>query len=125
MPLLQSSSRTSTNVRRVREIGYCDRCNCRRYLDELPWQFDWRGNALQNLRIRVCYDTCLDVPQEQRRPIVISPDPVPIRDARPGWAATQMQGNGIGPYTPAVYEFLTDDTGEAITDDTGSPIDID
>ena len=65
-----------------RAFGVCDRCGQWVNHINLQWQFDWRGNNLANLRILVC-DTCLDVPQDQLRPIVIGPDPLPIKNARP------------------------------------------
>jgi hypothetical protein len=48
---------------------------------ELQWQFDYRGAALLNTRILVC-ETCLDVPQNQLRNIIIPADPTPIMNAR-------------------------------------------
>ena len=56
---------------------------------ESAFQFDYRGLALQNLRILVC-QVCLDKPQPQLKPIIIGPDPIPVRDPRPGFAAWQM-----------------------------------
>lgn len=38
---------------------------------------------LQNLRILVCTQTCLDVPQPQLRTIILPPDPVPVSNPRP------------------------------------------
>ena len=67
----------------------CDRCGFRYNRSHAVWQFDFRGLQLQNLRILVCTDTCNDEPQPQLRPIIISADPVPIRDPRPGFQATQ------------------------------------
>lgn len=64
--------------------GYCDRCNFCYDLEDLAWQYDWRGTHLANLRILVC-DRCLDRPQEQLRAIFIPPDPAPVEDARPGY----------------------------------------
>ena len=70
-------------------FAYCDRCGFRYNISELVFQFDWRGSTLANLRILVCKRTCLDVPQEQWRTIIIGPDPVPIPDSRPGFQPTQ------------------------------------
>lgn len=49
----------------------------------LRWQWDFAGTRLQNLRILVCDTGCEDVPQDQLRAKVISPDPLPIFNARP------------------------------------------
>lgn len=51
-------------------------------LRDFSWQFDYRGQQLQNLKILVC-QTCLDQPQEQLRPLALPPDPVPVQNARP------------------------------------------
>ena len=69
--------------RSPRALGVCDRCAFLYNLDELQFQWDWQqGPRLFNLRIRVCR-TCLDVPQESGRTIVLPPDPVPVVDPRP------------------------------------------
>jgi len=63
-------------------FGICDRCSFQYNLTDLTWQFDWRGNQLTNLRVLVCL-SCNDTPQQQLRPVIIPPDPIPIPDARP------------------------------------------
>src|SRR5215475_13454291 len=68
--------------RNPRALAICDRCGFRFNHDELQWQFQWAGPRLQNLRILVCR-SCLDIPQEQLRTIVLPPDPVPIQNPRP------------------------------------------
>jgi hypothetical protein len=73
--------RARTNASNPTASGICDRCGFRYTFSDLQWQFDWRGAALQNLRILVCRD-CLDRPQEQLRAIVIPADPTPIVNAR-------------------------------------------
>jgi hypothetical protein len=88
------SSRAYADMRKPEPWGTCDRCGFRYMHKNLRWQFDWRGNQLQNLRILVDH-RCEDVPQEQLRPIIIGPDPYPVQDPRPGWAASQM-----GPQPP-------------------------
>lgn len=92
------------DLRSPRAWGTCDRCNFRYFRSDLNWQFDYRGLQLQNLRLLVDHK-CEDLPQPQLKPIIIGPDPVPIVDPRPGWAATQ-QG-----YTPvfSVLELVSDD----------------
>jgi len=61
--------------------GICDRCGFVFQHNTLQWQYDWRGAALQNIRILVC-NSCLDVPQDQLRAIVVPADPTPIMQAR-------------------------------------------
>lgn len=70
-------SRTNPEAR-----GVCDRCGFMYSLNYLRYQYQWAGTKLQNLRLRVC-DTCMDVPQEQLRAIILPPDPVPVMDPRP------------------------------------------
>jgi hypothetical protein len=60
----------------------CDRCSFWYNLDDLTEQFDYRGSKLQNTHFLVC-KKCLDVPQEQLRTIILSPDPVPVKNPRP------------------------------------------
>jgi len=64
-----------------RAFAVCDRCKFTYNHIDLQWQYDWRGNSLQNLRTLVC-DRCLDVPQPQLRAKRITIDPIPIMNAR-------------------------------------------
>jgi hypothetical protein len=64
-------------------FGVCDRCGLTYNRKDLVWQYDWRGNSLQNIRLLVCTVTCLDKPFELQRPLKLPPDPETIRDARP------------------------------------------
>jgi len=69
--------------RAPRALAICDRCGFTYNHDELAWQWDWlQGPRLFNKRILVCR-TCLDIPQENGRTIVLPPDPVPITNPRP------------------------------------------
>lgn len=63
-------------------LGQCDRCSFIYNLKNLRFQFDWRGNVLTNLRIRVC-PKCYDVPYQGNRPIKLPADPPPVMNARP------------------------------------------
>ena len=71
------------NSRRPEAAGICDRCGRLFTHATLRWQYDWRSERLQNLRILVCDNGCYDEPQEQLRARILSPDPVPIFNARP------------------------------------------
>lgn len=70
------------NSRSPRAAGRCDRCGFLYNLSTLQWQYEYAGLRLQNLRILVC-DECLDIPQRQLGAKPISPDPIPIPNARP------------------------------------------
>lgn len=98
--------RAPTNPQKPEPVGICDRCGFKYRLADLPFQFDWRGNAMANLRIRVCSERCLDVPFQNNRPLIIPPDPEPIKDARPYFYAQQNQG-GLPP--PTQLEIAEDD----------------
>jgi hypothetical protein len=117
----------------------CDRCGFRKNRDVASFQHDWRGLQLANLRILVC-DICLDNPQPQLKPILVGPDPVPVVDPRPGFAATQMgstptfnlleiidgdllPSNGIQPTPPPPAGYgLTDGAGNVVTDGAGNAV---
>lgn len=59
-------------------LAICQRCGGMYNKRDLKWQWDWRfGPRLRNLGIQVC-PTCLDVPQESGRTLVLPPDPVPV-----------------------------------------------
>lgn len=83
--------------------GVCDRCGQKYMRSDLVWQHDYRGNVLQNLRILVCTKKCLDTPQDQLRPIIVPPDPMPIKDPRPDFYAQQM---GAAPPVQYVVNLL-------------------
>lgn len=88
--------RAPTDPERPQPPGICDRCGFKYPHAELAWQFDWRGNQLHNLRILVC-PPCYDEPQPNgRRPVILPPDPEPVKDPRPGFYAQQE-----GPPPPA------------------------
>lgn len=62
--------------------GVCDRCGFMYNHVDLRWQYDWAGERLFNKRILVCAH-CEDEYQEQLRARILTPDPIPIINARP------------------------------------------
>jgi hypothetical protein len=74
--------RASVDPNKPKAFGICDRCGFLFNLRNLRWQFDFAGPVLQNLRILVCH-TCYDKPQEQHKPVLLPPDPLPVPNARP------------------------------------------
>lgn len=78
---MRATGRASVSTTNPRAFGICDRCGFLYNHHELQWQFDYRGAALINIRLLVC-DTCLDVPQNQLRNIIVPADPTPIMNAR-------------------------------------------
>lgn len=81
MAYASQSGRARTSSTTPQAHAICDRCGFRYNHVNLQWQYDWRGAALQNVRILVC-NNCLDTPQEQLRAIVVPADPMPIMQAR-------------------------------------------
>lgn len=101
------SSHAYADMRRPEPWFCCDRCGFRYNYSRARWQWDWRGNSIQNLRILVDH-RCEDVPNSQLRPVLIGPDPYPVRDPRPGFAQSQM---GPQPPVQTPLEIITDGEG--------------
>lgn len=115
MPLAHDVN-APVDIRRPVVPGFCDRCNRKWPLSRLDFQYDWRGNSLQNLGIRVCWE-CDDEPQPNgRKPILIGPDPYPVRDPRPGYQ-TQESASGTGFVTDGGSQFVDDSGGRFVPDD--------
>lgn len=85
--------------------GICDRCNYKWMHRDLTWQYEWGGNRLINLKLLVC-PRCLDVPNETLRSLVLPPDPVPVKDPRPGFYAQEEQ-DPVGGY-PSEQSLIMD-----------------
>jgi hypothetical protein len=49
---------------------------------DLSYQFQWAGSDMVNLQLKVC-STCMDVPSDFLRSIIIPPDPEPVDQPRP------------------------------------------
>lgn len=71
-----------TNPNSPEEVGWCDRCYRKFPLSQLRFQYDYRGNSLQNLGIRVCPDD-YDAPADQLRPVIIRGPEGVVRNPRP------------------------------------------
>lgn len=74
--------RAQVNPQKPAAFAVCDYCGFLYNHNKLQWIYDFNGPVLQNLRFLVCR-TCLDKPQEQKKPILLPPDPLPIQNARP------------------------------------------
>lgn len=81
--------RAQVDAQHPEAFAVCDRCGFLYNYSDLVWQYEWRGMALQNIRLLVCKRTCLDVPFIFNKPIILPPDPVPVDWPRPGWMASQ------------------------------------
>lgn len=100
--------------------GVCDRCYFLYNLNDLVWQWDQRGAALQNLRIRVC-PRCLDDPATTLAPIVIVGPEGVVRDPRPPQYAANSAGGGPA-WSTIPGDYLYDDSGNLLYDDSGHPL---
>lgn len=93
--------------------GLCDRCGFYYTLSDLVYQYEWRGPQLASTGFRVC-PSCLDKPFIFFKPILLGPDPLPVKDPRPPWWWAQQMTNGN-----LIFEngdnWITEDTGEIIT----------
>ena len=63
-------------------LGNCDRCYRTFNLDDLIQEKQWFGPRLMWTKFLVCRE-CLDTPQQQLRPRVLPPDPLPRFNPRP------------------------------------------
>ena len=126
------AGRARTSATNPQAHAICDRCGFRYNHVDLKWQFDWRGVALQNIRMLVC-NSCYDTPQEQLRAIIIPADPTPIMNARvENFVAASTDNLTI--VAPTVTDFftgipipsttgLTTETGvDLTTQPIGSPV---
>jgi hypothetical protein len=109
MAYASQSGRARVSSTNPRAFGICDRCGFLYNHSDLQWQFDWAGASLINKKILVC-DTCLDVPQEQLRAIILPADPEPIVNPR------------VENYADAETDYVTTSNGTVTDPTTGIPI---
>lgn len=75
---MRPHGKANISARAPQALGICQRCGFMDNLRSLQWQWDYQqGPRLRNLMIQVC-DSCLDVPQENGRTVVLPPDPVAV-----------------------------------------------
>lgn len=135
MSYASKAGRARVSAKNPQAQGVCDRCGIWYTLTDLVWQFDWRGTSLQNLWIRVCKRTCLDVPQQQLRAIQLPADPTPVWQPRPeNFEAaendyrTTLPG-AVDPVTgtpiPSQLRRVTEDGQNLVEQPYGIPIGLD
>lgn len=112
------SLRVHADLDHPSQWGICDRCGFLRFLSpDLPFQWDQRGNSVQNLHLRVCVDRCLDEVATILRPIIIvGPEGVGQPDPRPTHYAQQNAGTGPQlPFAPNNPDLPVVETAEGGT----------
>src|SRR5262245_40807923 len=89
----------------------CDRCGFLSNHSKAVWQYDFRGTPQPiNTRILTCgRPSCLDVPNPQQSPIILSPDPEPVFNARPY------------PYTLVESSYFWTEDGEILITEADQP----
>lgn len=106
-----------TNPQSPHAWATCMRCGFVWNLDKLQWQHDWRGNQPQCLNILVC-DPCLDKMQRQLGTIVLPPDPVAVRNARPEPYAVDEEMSILEDQTSAISTGF----GNILQDQSGNDL---
>lgn len=101
----RQSLRTSADMMRPEPVGVCDRTGFLLRLAEMPFQYQYQGNALvsQNIRVGEQY---LDKPSEFLRPPLIGPEPIPPRHPRPTHYAQQNQGGTTPPTVQEIQDWV-------------------
>jgi hypothetical protein len=130
MAYASQSGRAKTSPRNPRAHAICDRCGFRYNRIDLSFQMDYRGSTLQSLNILVCRP-CTDVPNQQRRSIVVPADPMPVINPRVqdfGVADSVRSTSGqntVDPTTgipvPGTDQRITQDDDTRVIQQTGAP----
>lgn len=79
-------------------FSVCDYCYCTYNLVDLKPQMEWYGTQLTDTGFKACY-RCISKPQDQLRPIILPPDPVPVVQPRPPYYAQPIGLEGFTQYT--------------------------
>jgi len=127
--------RATVNANSPKAFARCDRCGFIYNHSQLQFQFDYRGPQLQNLRFLVC-EPCLDKPQPQLKPLILTEDPLPVINARPedynyantGYLAapyTTQTDVGTGIPIPESDDLITEGGDNLTTQPYGKPLGLD
>lgn len=90
--------RARVDSRSPSAFGSCDFCGMLYNRTDLVPQMEWYGTSLTDTGYRTCR-RCLSVPQDQLRPIILPPDPIPIMEPRPEYYASEIGLEGFTQYT--------------------------
>lgn len=89
------AGRAITRPSDPRAQGVCNSCGFWFQLNKLEKQMEYFGRALRWTGDLVCHE-CLDVPQDQLRPIILPPDPIPVPMPR---TEPFIMDYGLAPFT--------------------------
>lgn len=95
----------SADMMKPEPCGVDDRSGFIFALSDMPFQYQYRGNALVNLNIRTA-SRFLDKPSEFLRPPLIGPDPVPPKNPRPTHYAQQNSGGTTPPSVQEIEDWV-------------------
>lgn len=76
----------------------CDYCGQLWNLVDLRPQMEWYGTSLTDTGFKACR-ICISKPQDQLRPIILPPDPIPLMQPRPEYYSTEIGLEGFTQYT--------------------------
>ena len=78
------TGRARVNKSNPEAFAICDRCGFWYSHPALKWEYVYAGRNLVKTNLLVC-EKCHDKPNEVLRARTLPPDPVPIRNPRPGF----------------------------------------
>lgn len=79
-------------------FAQCDYCYETYNLVDLRPQMEWYGTTLTDTGFKACH-RCISRPQDQLRPIILPPDPIPLLQPRPPYYAAVIGLEGFTQYT--------------------------
>lgn len=88
MSLRPKGKHVTVDISNPQALGICDYTGFVHKHSDLVKQMEWRGNALTWTGLYVGKDYA-DIPNEQLRPPILPPDPIPIVNARPQYPTNQ------------------------------------
>lgn len=91
----RGTGRATVDISSPRAFGVCDRCGAWRNMVDLVQQPIYVGANIQNTNLLVCRENerCWDIPNPQRKAIIIPPDPYPVIPSRPEFFAYSENPN--------------------------------
>lgn len=99
--------RATVNPAHPEAFAICDRCGTQYNHSNLNWQFEWHGPMLGNTGFLVCH-RCMDKPFIFFKPILLGPDPIPIKNPRPPFWWQEAEASPT---------LVTDDGAQIVTND--------